>query len=474
MRVLIVNTNRERLPFPLPPIGAATIASAAQEAGHEVELLDLCFVRDPLASLKRGIRAFDPEVIGLSVRNVDNASWLTSVFYLEEVRGYVRLSKEVGRCPVVVGGAALGVLPAEVTAFLDADAGIWGDGEAAFVAFLARVAEGRGFADLPGLAVKNEKGQMQVHDQHLMVMDRVPSHRLWDWLDLTPYLNHSAAVPIQTRRGCTFRCVYCTYRRIEGKSYRCKPISQVVEEIAQVGARLPGVPIEFVDSTFNVPLDYTIDLCRALEKARLGVPLHTAGFNPGAVNEALFDAMEAAGFAHVVVTPESASDTQLRNLQKGFGRAHVEKVAMLRKRVSFAWFWVFLLGGPGETEDTLSETFDFIEGQIPKGDLVFIQTGMRVYPHTALEKIAREEGVINPSNNLLRPTYYISSKVAPERLRTRVLQHIARNPNSSTTRDLENPLIPVFHRLAGILNVRTPSSPMAARAMRMMASLGIR
>ena len=155
-------------------------------------------------------------------------------------------------------------------------------------------------------------------------------------------------------------------------------------------------------------------------------------------------------------------------------KADILKAARLRKRCNFAWFWVFLLGGPGETEETALETLHFIEEHVPRTDLVFVQIGVRLYPKTALHGRAIEEGVVTPDQSLLPPTWYLSDQVAPERLKVLISEHIARNPNTSTAKDAYNPLIPVFNRVAGALGMTGPTSTFAARALRALSTVGFR
>ena len=75
MRVLLVSANRERIPDPIFPLGLAYVAAAARQAGHDVAVADLCFGRLPLEDLINQLRRFRPDLIGLSLRNVDNAAW---------------------------------------------------------------------------------------------------------------------------------------------------------------------------------------------------------------------------------------------------------------------------------------------------------------------------------------------------------------------------------------------------------------
>ena len=83
MRVLLVSANREHLPDPIFPLGLAYVAAAAKNAGHDIDLVDLCFGRKPLQALERRVRRFQPQLIGLSIRNVDNAAYPLTTDYLD-------------------------------------------------------------------------------------------------------------------------------------------------------------------------------------------------------------------------------------------------------------------------------------------------------------------------------------------------------------------------------------------------------
>jgi hypothetical protein len=85
-RVLLVSTNRERQPYPVVPNGLACVASALDAAGHRVRFLDLCFASDPVASARRAAVEFKPDIIGVSVRNIDNSDAIALRHYTPEAR----------------------------------------------------------------------------------------------------------------------------------------------------------------------------------------------------------------------------------------------------------------------------------------------------------------------------------------------------------------------------------------------------
>jgi len=72
MRVLLVSANTEKINMPVLPLGLACVAEATRNAGHDVKLVDLMDQQNTRIVLKDAVDGFQPEVIGISVRNIDN------------------------------------------------------------------------------------------------------------------------------------------------------------------------------------------------------------------------------------------------------------------------------------------------------------------------------------------------------------------------------------------------------------------
>jgi hypothetical protein len=69
-----------------------------------------------------------------------------------------------------------------------------------------------------------------------------------------------------------------------------------------------------------------------------------------------------------------------------------------------------LLGGPGETKETVLESLVFADSL--KLDMLKLTVGIRIYPGTILEKIARDEGLIDEGDDLLLPRFYLAKGLA--------------------------------------------------------------
>src|SRR3979411_826040 len=106
-RVLLVSTNRERQPYPVVPNGLACIASALDAAGHRVRFLDLCFANDPVATARRAAGEVKPDIIGVSVRNIDNSDAIALRHYTPEARDVLHALREAAPgAKIIAGGAA--------------------------------------------------------------------------------------------------------------------------------------------------------------------------------------------------------------------------------------------------------------------------------------------------------------------------------------------------------------------------------
>ena len=401
----MVNTNRLRSPQCVLPLGLCQVAAAAETAGHTVELLDLCFERSPDRSICRAVRDFAPDVIALSIRNLDNSDAISPESYLGDLQSIVDAFRNCHSGPIVLGGPGVSIAPTTLVSRLGADYAFVGEGETSFPRFLDCLAGSR----------------EPEHDCGVIgcVRDATPSPMpisMLRRLRLGCYATFGTPMPIQTKRGCALKCVYCTYPAIEGADYRFKPAGLVADEI-EAGASLGAFrSVEFVDSTFNHPADHAFAVCAELERRGNRIPLHTTSINPSAVSTELLRLMERAGFVAIAASLESASDEVLSALKKGYTSKDVADTVRSSHMTSMARMWVFIFGGPGETEFTANETLGFIRKHVNERDLVLVTCGLRIYPHTELQQIAMREGVLNGSEDLLEPTFYFSPGIGRERL----------------------------------------------------------
>ncbi len=455
MNILIISTNRATTPMPVMPIGACMAAEAAERAGCSVTLLDLMFSPDQLRAVEAALRRNQYDLIGLSVRNIDNNDLYGTVFYINELVPLVSTIRRQTDAPVVLGGASLTVMPEEILRAVGADCAVIGDAEETFPRLLDRVKYREQWEDLPGIAfVKNGAFKINAQPGSAARTCAAPDYRRW--LNLGAYRAHLSTVPLQTKLGCGFRCVYCTYRKIEGDTYRLFDPGMVAETATRLAAS--GLrDIELVDNVFNAPYDHAVSVCEEFIRSGVRARFQSVELNPAHFDDGLIAVMEEAGFVGIGLTVESASDPVLRGLRKGFTAREVHHAAALLRRRRLPCAWIFMLGGPGETRETVRETLRFAETALRKQDVAFFNIGIRVYPGTEIDSLARQQGVLTvPPADMLAPVFYVSPDVDAAWIRTQVKNSMNSNMNFVSVDSFSLPYLPLIHRLGHRFGIRSP------------------
>ncbi|RJP72737.1 MAG: radical SAM protein [Candidatus Abyssobacteria bacterium SURF_17] len=400
MKILLISANTERINMPTIPLGLGCIAAAVQQAGHEILLLDLLGVTDTRSAIAKAVTDFHPHVIGISVRNIDDQKMADTKFLLDQVRAIVSQCKSVSDVPVVLGGAGYSVSPAAALEYLQADMGIQGEGEAAFVALLERLQENANLAGTPSLYLPG-KG-LQGERSFVADLDTfpLPDPSLWPG----SYANEPQLwMPIQTRRGCAMDCSYCSTATIEGKVLRKRSVETVIRSVARhVEAGFKR--FYFTDNTFNLPPSYARELCRHLTAAKLDISWRCIVY-PVKLDESLVIDMAESGCKEVSLGFESGNPEILRNFNKRFKPDDIRHTSDLMAKYGMKRMGFLLLGGPGETKETVEESIAFADSL--KLDMVKLNVGIRIYPNTALARIAADEGIIERDDPLLFPKFYV-------------------------------------------------------------------
>lgn len=400
MNVLLVSANTETINMPTLPIGLGFVAHAVQRAGHRVRLLDLMGLEAPDEVLAEAITDFVPGVIGISVRNVDDQCSESPRFLLEGARGVIAACRRLSSAPLVLGGAGYSLFPQSALDYLQADFGIQGEGESAFVALLERLAAGRSPDGVPGLYVRG-RGSRQARN-FLNPLDPA----VWvtpSFFDCRLSRDPNFYLPVQTRRGCPLRCSYCATAVIEGATIRKRSVTSVLEELE--GWRAAGFRrVFFTDNTFNLPPAYARQLCDRIAEAGLGLSWRCILY-PGRFDASLAQAMARAGCREVSLGFESGNSRVLAGMRKRFGPADVRRAADLLRDVGIRRMGFLLLGGPDETAASAEESLHFTDAL--GLETVKVTVGIRIYPHTRLARIAAAEGIVDPSDDLLKPRFYI-------------------------------------------------------------------
>ncbi len=423
VRVLLISANRTEINMRTMPLGLACVAQAVRDKGHTIHVLDLLQIEDAPSAVVTAIRGFDPEVIGISIRNIDDQNKQNIRFLFDEDNEVITLVRELSQAPIVLGGAGYSIFPETILAASQADIGIEGEGEKALNRVLERLENNETLDGLPGVHVKGkglmadrvlikEPDAFALPDPDLLLATSADTKNLW--------------IPVQTRRGCPMRCSYCSTGAIEGTIPRKRSPRSVVEWIAKL--KNHGVhQFYFVDNTFNLPPSYATALCRELAHMSLKLKWRCIIY-PYRLDESLVADMAAAGCFEVSVGFESANEEVLKKMNKRFRHKDVAEACSLLKRYGIRQMGFVLLGGPGETRESVEESLSFADSL----DLDFMRVtiGIRIYPGTIIAHQAQKQGIITPDDDLLRPRFYVIPGLEEE-IREIVAEYVVKRPHWS-------------------------------------------
>lgn len=405
-KIFLISSNTAIDPYPVYPLGVALVTSALQAGGHDVFQFDLLAGGPSEVRLKESLSEYDPDFVGISLRNIDNVDSLTSDnnWYLEDARLLIEKIRKVTDVPIVVGGPAFSIMPEDILDYIRADYGVAGEGERTFCDLIESLSQGR-----LSPRILNGKGAL------LSGTDMVTPCYEEEFIRF--YLERSGMVGMQTKRGCPYNCLYCTYPGLEGTLLRTRSPEEVVDDIELIKKAYGVNSIFFTDSVFNDASGHYLKVAEALLNRNLDISW-SAFFRPKNIGPGELKLLKDSGLYAVEVGSDAACDVTLAALNKRFSFADVigfNRIC-LKEEIPCAHFIMF--GGPDETETTLQEGLGNIEKL--ENCVVFAFSGIRILPGTGLHARALREGILTESDSLLRPVYYFSPAVDPAKMNAQI------------------------------------------------------
>ena len=407
----LINTNR-MVPA-IGPLGLDYVAGSAKQASLDVEVLDLCFEQDPAKAIKEYFADRSPELVGLSFRNADDSFWPSADWFVPELRDTVETIRSMSDAPVVLGGIGYSIFPEQILEHSGADYGICGDGETATIALVRQLQGQRKFEDVPGLLWR-DNGRIRSNAPCWPPVITLSTAR--DSVDNIRYFKQGGQCGLETKRGCNRNCIYCADSLAKGNTLRLRDPSEIADEAKSLLSQ--GIDVlHLCDAEFNVPGSHAQAVCEEFVNRSLGDRIRWYAYlSPSPFDAELARTMARAGCVGINFTGDSGSESMLRTYRQQHRKEDLAAAVKLCHLNNIAVMIDLLLGGPGETPETIRETIDFIKQIDP--DCAGASLGVRVYPRTAMETIVANE--LRNGNDvsirrkydgpidLFKPTFYIS------------------------------------------------------------------
>ncbi len=392
MRVLLINPpwviHRRsnlwrRIASVMPPLGIAWLAAVLEKDGHKVKILDAHAEGIQVRDIPRWIRDSRPfELVGITATTPLMASAM-------EIARAVKT--ESPSCLLALGGVHPTVLPEEALSEPAVDVVVRGEGELT----VCDIAAEKPFEEIQGISYRKDGTTVHNPDRKLIADLNSLPFPAYHLLPMSKYraaagaAKRAPATSVLATRGCPGRCTFCY--RIFGRHLRVRSGRKVAEEI-QMLQELYGVKeVCFYDDTFTAVHREVREFCLGIEDMRLDLTWSCFS-RIDTFDEDLFRMMKTSGCHQVMFGVETGNREILKSINKRQDPDAVEGVIRSCQRLGLDVRAAFMLGNPGETEESIQENIRYAVRLDPDLALFNIATP---YPGTEMFQWAEK-------NNYLR------------------------------------------------------------------------
>jgi len=412
----LINTNR--MTPPIAPLALDYLAGTARAAAITVDVLDLCLTDQPNEALRDYLTNHNPQLIGLSFRNVDDCFWPSAAWFVPQLADLVHQIRQFSDAAIVIGGVGFSLFAEQIVQLTGADFGICGDGEQALAQLYHQLLGARQFDRIAGL-IWRHNGKFYRNSPARCSPLMLPTTR--DAVDNQTYFRAGGQCGLETKRGCNRPCIYCADPLAKGCTLRLRNPAEVADE-AEALLRQGIDVLHLCDSEFNIPRHHAVAVCQEFIRRSLGRRIRWYTYCAVTPFDAeLASLMRRAGCVGIDFTGDSADPSMLRTYQQPHSPEELATAVRLCKENQIAVMVDLLFGGPGETPESVHRTIRHIRQIEP--DCAGAAVGIRIYPATRLMSLIQQHGPLEQNPNLrrnytgpidlLQPTFYISKDLGP-------------------------------------------------------------
>jgi radical SAM superfamily enzyme YgiQ (UPF0313 family) len=358
------------------PIGLAYLAAALEKGGCELAVFDCPALRIDHEKLRAMIASFEPNVVGItSVTPTIKSAILAA-----------HIAKET--CPnavVVLGGPHATFMDSQILSENpDVDIVVRGEGEETLLELLRHLFDSGDLQAVSGISFRKNGQIIRTSNRpFIQNLEELP-RPAYQYFSLNRYQFFGKTIlPILTSRGCPFQCSYCVSSRMVGKMFRARSPNNVVDELEWLRDVHGAGAFSFYDDAFTYDKNRAIKICEEIKNRNIGVPWDCQT-RVDQISKEVLVKMRDADCQLVSFGAESGCQTILDAVKKRTTIEQNERAVRLAKEVGISVAMSVIIGYPGETTDTLKQTFDFI--RTTKPDYVYLCLATP-YPGTDLRSL---------------------------------------------------------------------------------------
>ena len=357
LRVLLIDP-KVNLPIDVrssPSLGLAYLAAVSEQRGDDVRVLDM---QSHDLSLQQVVAEHPPDVVGITATTVQ----------IESAWRVARELRQLTEARIVLGGPHPTVLPAESVQRPEVDIVVRSEGELTWTDLCDHLENGQPLDELPGITYQRERKVIHNPDRAVIKdVDVLPFpayhlYRMDSYSNLQPTLDHieGPSYPILSSRGCPYRCNYCS--QILPRGWRARSPESVVSEWRWLVKDLGAAEIGVLDDSFNIDRQRALEICdRIIAEGLNHVPwIMINGIRANLADETLLGRMREAGCIRTAFGVESGNQRILDTvIHKQLTLDQVREAFKAAKAVGMETIGFFIIGLPGETEETMEDTIRF-------------------------------------------------------------------------------------------------------------------
>lgn len=368
----------------LQPVGLSVISSFLKQQGCNVTLYDAFAYHEKRDNIIAYIKELNPKIIGVTLMTNHLPQTLP---FLKDVK---LLFPDV---VTVVGGAH----PSAAYESLlqnnnEVDVAVIGEGEYTMLDLIKSVQNGESFDQVKGIAWRpNGKVKVNPFREYIQDLDSLPFS---DWESL-PMENYFDVWTIKKNyanmilsRGCPFRCTFCGAKNALGRKQRKRSPEHILGEIKLLYDKYNVRNLLFSDSTLNVDNQWVQEICEGLLKLNKSL-VWGCNIRADRIDKETLKLMKKSGCVKLFIGVESADNRILKSMRKGENIEKIEEGIRLINEAGLIPDMGFILGMPGETEESMKRTIEFAKRH-KKSVCAF--TLASPFPGTELYEDAKKEG----------------------------------------------------------------------------------